>query len=288
MGESQWWLYDLVVLSIAVLCIWNGVSGGIYRAVAGLAASIASCLLASILAAPAAEMAYDVFLQDRCQSIIAENLEQFDVTEDVRSYLNRNGVNLPYSDEEIAQMIRDAGEDDALANQAAGMLGMDAQQLKEQLGAAIQSAVGAHEGLLPEWAEKTITEAKSDTILDAASDTAAALFSNDYREAAAGLEESYVKPAVTSVLTVFAFAVSAFLIALLLRVILLVLPDGRNSVINKLLGGALGLVKTGIYLYLIVLLVSGIVSMQNGAYPFFSEGTINRTCIFRLLYDAFV
>ena len=286
MIDVQWWLYDLVVIAIAVLCIWNGISGGIYRAIGGVAASVASCLIAYIIAAPVSEMAYDAFLQDRCQSVIAENLEQLDVTEDVRNYLSQNGIYLPYSDEEIAQMIQSAGEDDALADQTAALLGMDAQQLKEKLGEAIQNAVGAQEGLLPEWAEKMITEAESGMVLETVTDTASALFSDDYSEAAAGLEESYVKPAVTSVLSVFVFTAAAFLISLLLRVILLVLPDGRSSLFNQMMGGALGLVKTGIYLYLMVLLVSSIVSMQDGAYPFYSEETINRTYLFRLLYDA--
>ena len=287
MSEAQWWLYDLVVLAVAVLCIWNGVSGGIFRAVGGLAGTVVSCLAAALIAAPVSEMVYDAFFQTRCQSLIVSNLEQIDMTEDVRNSLGQYGVYLPVSDEEIAQMIQSINEEDGLLDQTAALLGLDAEQLRSRLGEAVIDAVETQPGLLPEWAEETLSQSDKSTALDVAADIAAALFSNDYYEAAAGLEQTYLRPAILPVLKVLVFALSAFVISLLLRAVLLVLPSGRNNLLNQLLGGALGLVKTGIYLYLIVLMVSCIASMQNGAYPFFSEGTIERTWIFRILYDAF-
>lgn len=290
MSESQWWLYDLVVLAVAVLCIWNGISGGIVRAVGGVVMSIISCLLASLIASPVAEMAYDAFFQERCQNMICEKLAQMDVTENIRDYLGQKGIYLPYSDAELAQMFDEIRVDDAQADQAAALLGMDADQLREQLMSAVTDAVNAQEGLIPDWAEKTITEADLNVsgVLNTAADAAAALFSNDYRAAAVNLEKTYIRPAAISLLSVLVFAVSAFFISLLLRMFLIVLPERSPSLGNQLMGGLLGLVKTGIYLYLIVLLVSCIVSMQDGAYSFFYEETINRTYIFRLLYDAFV
>lgn len=287
MSEAQWWLYDLVVLAVAVLCIWNGVSGGIIRAVGGLACTVVSCLAAALIAAPVSEMVYDAFFQERCQSVIVSNLEQIDMTEDVRNSLGQYGVYLPISDEEIAQMIHNINEEDGLVDQTAALLGMDAEQLRSKLGAAVIEAVESREGLLPEWAEETIAQADESAALDAAAGIAEAVFSNDYYAAAAGLEETYLRPAILPFLKVLVFAAAAFLISLLLRAVQLVLPSGRNSLLNQMLGGVLGLVKTGIYLYLIVLLVSCIASMQNGAYPFFSEGTIERTWIFRIVYDAF-
>ncbi len=288
MSESQWWLYDLVVLAIAVLCIWNGVSRGIFRAIGGFLSSIAACLLAWLIATPIAEMTYDAFFQDSCQSLISQELEKLDVTEDVRNYLGQNGIYLPYSDEEIAQMIRSVNEDKALADQTAAYFGMDGEQLREYVGEAVIDAVQMHDELIPDWAEAAIAQTDEELVVDAVADTASSLFSNDYQEAAISLEASYVRPAVVSLLSVVVFAAAAFLISLLLRVILLVLPSGRNCLFNQLMGGLLGLLKTGVYLYLIVMLVSCIASMQNGEYPFFSEETINQTCIFRLLYDAFV
>ena len=286
MSEIHWWLYDLVVIAVVVLCVWNGMSGGIFRAIGGLAASIVSCILAFFIAEPVSEMVYDAFLQKQCQSIVYENLEKADITDDVRRMLEQNGIYLSVTDDEIADIIDTVGEDEELAEQTAAAFGLTADELRDKLGAAITDAVEDHGELLPEWAEKAITETEDKSlVLDVVTDTASAIFTEDRYEASEGLEEMYIRPVVISFLTVIVFIAAAFLIGLILRLILWIIPSGGGSV-NSLLGGAAGLVKAGVYLCLIVLLTSSIVSMQNGEYPFFTMDTVDRTYLFRILYDA--
>ena len=286
MSEIHWWLYDLVVIAVVVLCVWNGMSGGIFRAIGGLAASIVSCILAFFIAEPVSEMVYDAFLQKQCQSIVYENLEKADITDDVRRMLEQNGIYLSVTDDEIADIIDTVGEDEELAEQTAAAFGLTADELRDKLGAAITDAVEAHGELLPEWAEKAITETEDKSlVLDVVTDTASAIFTEDRYEASEGLEEMYIRPVVISFLTVIVFIAAAFLIGLILRLILWIIPSGGGPV-NSLLGGAAGLVKAGVYLCLIVLLTSSIVSMQNGEYHFFTMDTVDRTYLFRILYDA--
>lgn len=285
MGEMHWWLYDLVVIAVVVLCVWNGMSSGILRAIGGVAASIISCILAFFIASPVSEMVYDGFFQKRCQSIVYENLEKADIADDIRGLLEQNGIYLPVTDNEIADIIKEAGEDDDLADKAASAFGLTGDELRDKIGTAITNAVEAHGGLLPEWAERAITEADSkNMVFDAAADTAAAIFTEDRYEASAGLEEMYIRPVVTSLLSVLVFIAAAIVIGFIIRIILLIVPSGSSSV-NSILGGAAGLVKAGVYMFLIVLLTSSIISMQSSDYPFFAEETVNRTYLFRIIYD---
>ncbi|MBQ8725152.1 MAG: hypothetical protein IJY74_05730 [Oscillospiraceae bacterium] len=286
MSELHWWLYDLVVISVVVLCVWNGLSNGIFRAVGGIAVSIISCVLAFFISEPVSEMVYDAFFQKQCQSIVYENLEKADITDDVRNVLEQNGIYLSVTDDEIADIIESVGEDDELAEQTAAIFGLTADELRDEIGTAVSDAVEKHKGLLPEWAENTITETEDKSlILDAAADTASAIFAEDRYEASEGLEELYIRPVVTSFLSVLVFVAAAFLIGLILRMLILIVPNSRGSV-NSLLGGAAGLLKAAVYICLIVLLTSCIISMQSTDYPFFSEETVNRTYLFRVLYNV--
>lgn len=61
MDVSQWWLYDLVVLAIAILCIWNGVSGGALKSGSSLIIGIVSCIAGVFLSGPVSGMVYDAF-----------------------------------------------------------------------------------------------------------------------------------------------------------------------------------------------------------------------------------
>jgi uncharacterized membrane protein required for colicin V production len=287
MNASQWWIYDLVVLAIGILCVWNGFSNGIYRALGSFLIGVVSFLLASVIATPAAEMTYDMFFQQQCQHTVSENLQKVDMTSQLRNLLAQNGISLPYSDEEIAQMIQDANEDGGTADQIAGYLGMDADSLKTKLGTAVIDAVNAQGDILPSWASTAMAQATTADAQNAVTEAAASFFAEDYDAAAKSLEQAFVRPVVVTFLSALIFSVSAFLISLLLRVVILALPVRRDSLWNRLLGGVLGLAKAGVYLCLMVLLVKCISSMQNGAYPFFSEETVNRTYIFRTLYAVF-
>ncbi len=287
MSEAQWWMYDLVVLAIIILCVWNGVTHGLFRAIGGAVISIAACLIASVIMTPCSEMVYDAFLQKPCQNMIVQKLERVDFSDNVRSALEQRGLYLPLSDEQIAQTIQSISENEELAEQTAALLGIDKETLEEKISTALLDAIGSQEELLPDWAKQILEDSDKGVLLDTAADTAAALFSNDYATVSAEIEESYLRPAVLSVLRAVIFAAAAFVISFLLRVILLVLPESKPGTLDALLGGALGLVKASVYLCLIVLLVGGIASIQNGAYPFFSEEVVNRTALFRILYDIF-
>lgn len=285
MGEAQWWLYDLVVISIAVLCVWNGLNGGALRSCGSLVVGIVSCLAASLLAGPVTDLAYDAFFKETCRSVITEQISENDITDNIRTELEENGIYLPYEDEQIADMLDGLDRDDPALQKAAAMYGIDLSELEGEIADAVDYAIETHDNIIPKWAADAVKKDDGSINIDAAADTAAAILRNDYGKASEGIEKNYVKPAVTGILRVIAFTVIASVLTSVLRAAVLVLPRRKNSLTGSLIGSALGAAKAGIYIYLIVLLVSCISSMQGGDYPFYSNRTINQTCIFRIFYE---
>ncbi len=287
MGVSQWWLYDLVVIAIGVLCIWNGASGGARRALGGFIVSAASLIAALLLSVPVSEALYAGFFQDTCQGIVEEKLDDADLAGNMRAALEGQGIYLPYENDELADMIEDFSRNDAAIEQAAGMIGLDADALESELGKALQSAAVEHGDMLPEWAVDAVKDSDSDNTLETIADTTASLLRNDNSEAAAGIEETYVKPVILPFLRMLSFVVISFLLSMLLRMFTAAIPGGDYGALGSVIGGTIGAVKACIYICLVVLLVQCIISMDDGSYPFFSMETVDKTMIFGKLYNIF-
>lgn len=285
MGEAQWWLYDLVVISIAVLCIWNGMNGGAFRSCGSLVIGIVSCLAASAFSGPVSELAYNAFFKESCQSVISHQLSKNDITGNIRAELENNGIYLPYDNEQIADILEGISTDDPAVQQAAAMYGLSPSELESEIAGAIDYAIDTHDEIIPDWAADAVKKADGSIDVDAAADTAAAILRNDYNQASEQIERSYIKPAITGILKVISFTLIASVLAVVLRTAVLVLPSKKDSYTGLVIGGILGAVKAGIYLYIMVLLVECISSMQNGNYPFYSQRTINQTYLFRIFFE---
>lgn len=285
MGVSQWWMYDLVVAAIAILCIWNGVSGGILKSCSSLIIGIVSCALGVFLSGPISEMVYDSFLQDTMQSTITKELGSADIAGNIRSELEDNGIYIPYDNDQIADMLDGISDNDQYIDQAANMIGIDADDLKEQIEESIGYAIESNDNIIPEWVSKSVKGGGSKVNIGAAANTASAILRNDYTNASENIEKNYLKPVITGLLRSVIFVLIVMIFSAILRTVLIVLPNKKGSIAGKFIGAAFGAAKAAIYLYLMVLLVSCISSMQNDMYPFYSKGTIDQTYLFRIFYD---
>ncbi len=281
---EYWILYDLVIISIAILCIWNGINEGGYKAVGGFVVTAASLAAAFLLSGTVADGIYNAFFRDTCQEFVEERLESVDVAGNVRGYLEQNGIYIPYSNDEMAQIIEDVHSNGSISERFASAIGIDSKTLDDYLGDAVDYAVESRSEIIPEWAADNIKRDDGGLSIDKAADTAAALLRNDASDAAAGIEEAYVRPAVMPVIKGVVFTLLASLMPLVLRFVLRVF-FGNGTSTGVILGGLMGGLKACIYIFLIVQLTACISGAENGNYPFFSESTINKTYIFSIFYD---
>ena len=68
------WYYDLVVLAILALCVWNGMRKGVSRSLLQTAATILSAVVALWVSQPLAELCYTEFLEKPVVSAVEGQL----------------------------------------------------------------------------------------------------------------------------------------------------------------------------------------------------------------------
>lgn len=123
----MWWYYDLVVIAVLVLCVWNGMRKGVSRSLMQLAATILSAVIAFAISQPLAEFCYTEFLEKPVVSALEQKLNTVDVAGLVQEKLTENGI--PVSEEQVQMML-------ANPDGVAAQYGIDAAWLHEQVDAA--------------------------------------------------------------------------------------------------------------------------------------------------------
>ena len=99
------WYYDLVVLAILALCVWNGMRKGVSRSLLQTAATILSAVVALWVSQPLAELCYTEFLEKPVVSAVEGQLNTVDVVGLVQTALSDNGI--PVSREQVQSMLAD-------------------------------------------------------------------------------------------------------------------------------------------------------------------------------------
>ena len=82
------WYYDLVVLAILALCVWNGMRKGVSRSLLQTAATILSAVVTLWVSQPLAELCYTEFLEKPVVSAVEGQLNTVDVAGFVQTALS--------------------------------------------------------------------------------------------------------------------------------------------------------------------------------------------------------
>ena len=101
----MWWYYDLVVIAVLVLCIWNRMRKGLSRSLMQLAATILSAVIAFAISQPLSEFCYTEFLEEPMVSALEQKLNTVDVAGVVQEKLTENGI--PVSEEQVQTILAD-------------------------------------------------------------------------------------------------------------------------------------------------------------------------------------
>lgn len=114
------------------------------------------------------------------QSTITKELSNTDITGNIRSELESNGIYLPYDDSQIADMLDGISSDDQYMQQAANMIGIDIDDLKEQIEESIGYAIETNDNIIPQWVSDSVKGSDGKISISAAAGTASAILRDDY------------------------------------------------------------------------------------------------------------
>ena len=172
--HQTWWLYDLTVLAVLILCIWGGWRRGLISSVAGLLGYAAAALLAGVLAQPAAEYVYDRWLAEPCAAILEQKMEQYHLADDLQQTLGNYGIQL---DDAALQQIADNPDNasEELYSVVSQKTGLPVELLQQGLSQSIDSASSQLFTEMPSWMHEAILPQQSSQELQNRTVQAAAL-----------------------------------------------------------------------------------------------------------------
>lgn len=288
--SQTFWLYDLTVLAILILCVWGGWKRGLLRTIIGLAGYGLAALLSGFLAQPVSQWAYEKWVEQPCTQLLEQQLEKYDFAGTVRSALSSYGVSLDAAQlQQIAQQPEHAA--DALCSAAAAQTGLPAEVIQQGLHQSLDSAAVSSYTRLPDWMTESLLPSDSGT--EAAENrlaqTAAVLLTEDNAAAAQTLTELYVKPALLSMVKIFTFSALFLLISVALQVIIKgisYLCRSQSMVFwNQAAGAGIGCFQAVVFLFLMGKLTQWLTENSQGQIPFFRTADIEKTVLFQGIYQ---
>lgn len=287
--HQTWWLYDLTVLAVLILCIWGGWRRGLISSVAGLLGYVAAALLAGVLAQPAAEYVYDRWLAEPCAAILEQKMEQYHLADDLQQTLGNYGIQL---DDAALQQIADNPDNasEELYSVVSQKTGLPAELLQQGLSQSIDSASSQLFTEMPPWMHEAILPQQSSQELQNRTVQAAALvLSSNTSDAAKQLTKLYVRPVLITMVKTFTFSVLFLLISVLIQGIIKGLSAFRRTegirLTDQAVGAGLGAVQAIFLLVLMVKLTGWIVEHGENQIAFFNQAEIQKSVLFQHLYQ---
>lgn len=267
-------IYDIIIPIIIFICIWNGSRKGFLRAVLGLAVYIAAVIGAGIFSGKLPEPVYDAAFRPKIVSAVENGLESsadrlHERLEDtVRDITGRDDIS-EESYPDISEHLTNPDFSDKLNSTAEDIFSVAADALADTLPKFIARSL-----------ESGDTDGSTDIIAD--------VLSGDYHSAAETIEENVIRPTALRILGYVVWSVSFTAILAAGKIIVMIILkvrkiEGIRSA-DKLLGGALGFVKSAVIITAVVMVVKLIIGISSEG-GFFSAETVERTLIFRHIYD---
>lgn len=286
--DQTWWLYDLIVIAIMVLCIWNGWKNGIMRSFFSLLGYAAALASAAVAAQPAAEFVFDKWIEEPCAVLLEEKLEQYDLTNALQTAISDYGIQLDEATlQEIAAKPENA--ENTLYTAISQKTGVPLEILQQRLSDTIQNtAIQTFSGM-PKWMKEALfSDQEADQMQNRAVETMALMLSGDGKSASEALTNQYVRPMCIPILKTFTFSVSFLLISLLIQVIIkgifVLRRTGTIHGIDQIVGAAAGMVEGIVLVFIMAKITSWLVLHHVDTIGFFHEEAINKTFLFQAIY----
>lgn len=282
--NQSWWLYDLTVIAILVLCIWGGWHRGAFRSAVGLICYLVAAFSANLLAQPMAETIYDRFLSSYCTEYLSERIEAHHLPQIIQSVFDQYGIQL--TTQQLQQLAQDS---DVAMDTLISATGMSEETLEDGLLQTIDTSTAAGFMGLPAWMTQALLPSVS--VVDRADqliETAALMLSDDTEKAAEQLTENYIRPMIVSFVKIILFFMLFLLISAVLRVIIKglsrMLVSDRLLPLDHVIGIAAGCMQAALFLYLMKVMTNWLVQTGADQAAFFQEAVIRQTVLFQYIY----
>lgn len=292
MGVQLAWFFDVAIIGIIVAYIYLGGKRGFLRSLVLILGYVVSLVGAYLISDISSPVIYEKFIEPKVEQQVTEKMSSFDIKEQIRIAMKKEGINIELSDSEIDVIINNSNEFSDSFSSFVGEASDEysESELKEKLDKILNfnSIVQKLKEILPEsFSEKIDEYFKGDegsvTLL------IKALNNPDTDERSSEVVDLLFKPFALSmtkfIVFMLAFAVLQTIFRALSNIFKKIYLIPVAGQLNSLLGAILGLVQGLFIIFVVTLVIKIIISLFGNDLIVINEPTIDATRIYKYFYN---
>lgn len=293
MGEKFALFFDIILIAVLVLFIYNGAKKGFVKTVLviiGYFVALLGGLVVSNLLSPGI---YDAFVRNKAEKVVEENIDNINIKSQIKASIKEQNIGIDITDEEISVII-DKGGDFAknfseYAKSKGSQLSDSTLESKFNNVFTKNTVLKSIKDKIPEnlysEVEKYLNNSKTSI-----SDVITALNNPSKEEGAKELTELVVKPFAIKVIKIIIFIITFILLMFVVKFLSSVITKTFKLVplvgpLNTFLGGLLGFIQGAIIVFITALIIKVLISLTNNEIMLFNTPTIEETYIFKYIYN---
>ena len=292
MGEQFAWFFDVIIIGILLICMYNGSKRGFIKSIVSILSLVIACVGAYAISKAVSPPIYDALLQEKIETIFVENIDNINIKSAIKSAIKKQNIDIEISDEQLDSIINSGGDLALNLQNFVKDTGtqLSSSQLKEKTEGVFstETVLNSIKGKIPENVYKEIQNFidKSKTSL---TQTITAL-NNPNREEGATQLEVIIRPLAISVVQIILFFVFFAILMAILQIVAGIVTKTISFVpfvgtLNSFLGLVLGLLQGAIIILLITFVLKGIIALTDNELIMFNTATIDKTYILDKLYN---
>lgn len=287
-------ILDLAVVVILILTAIAGWRKGLLRYVISSVGTVAAIIIAFLLADIITPTVYEKWIQPDIRDFIQERVEGFDIAKVVSDEIEDCGYNVKLSDKQLDEALSSQGDISAALAEFAQKNGASsdkAKSLKSDMEEFFETRFpGKFNGLFTNADNQKPKDGIEYTKAQAY-DVVRALADKDTDSGVSYIEYNLVRPFVITAIKIIMTIALFIVISLVVKMIFAVagifdhVPVANG--LNRFLGFLAGIVKGALYLLVIALGVSVLISTAGDTFGKLNTATIDKTLLFRHLFYLF-
>lgn len=294
MGVQLWWLYDVLAVVVLLVCIYISGKKGVFKSVFISVGCIIGAFLAVSLSGGVADSLYKTTVRDGNINKLEKSLIDVDITSYMGDAMEGMGYNVIVSTKKLDEILDSDKElDEQLyryMNNINGKVVDDEESFHENL---LECYAEVMRKLISDDVSKYAVETASAKITDGKADFGSLVRqikdSDKRKDTARIISDDYIADAYKNVIrlvVIVVLSVIIFIITVLtVRAVTAGQTETENSKGSNILGGIFGIITGAVILFVISVLLRLYCVMGDNETLFFNNEAVEKTYIFRYVYD---
>lgn len=292
-SDNLWIIYDIIALAVIAGTIFASFKKGFSQVIVSAGGYLISCFVATFVSTVFAGQIYDLFVKSSVLDNMNDAISKFSIAGEVQEYISDITLGLDVSEKDIEKVIKSADENNLdvkmynMINAYSSGAVSSADEVTEGFLSGLgESMKELFDGYVPESFIRGTENFTAENKEDAFRLIKSFMYDN-VSETSEYIEENYIRQYAVELVKIFVFIIILFILMFIIKMLensFSVADSFSGMKFNSVLGGAVGIVESCAFVYIISILLKFLMLLTDDV-SFLSEETIEQTKLFRLFYD---